>query len=506
MELRNSNILDCLEKTVEAYPDKTAIIDENRSITYQELRNLALNYANRICGMIEKQQPVMILAEKSCQTLAAMFGIIYAGGFYVNVNPEQPAERIHKILTSLEPAVVLVEEKSLELLKASGVNQTILILEDCASVTKEEEKLLEIRKGMTDSDLLYGIYTSGSTGTPKGIVVSQKAVMQFIQHFTELFEITDQDIIGNQAPFDFDVSVKDIYSTITTGATLVLIPRAYFSNPTRLIDSLCENKVTTLIWAVSALCLISSMKGLDYRIPDQVRKVIFSGEVMPVKQLQRWQKALPETTFVNIYGPTEITCNCTYYKIERSFSSEEKIPIGEPLPGRIILLLDEKKQIITEPGSEGEICVAGESLSEGYYHNPEQTREKFIDYEIEQGNVQKLYCTGDLGYYGETGELYFSGRKDFQIKHMGHRIELEEIERMIMGIGDITRACCVFDEAHNKLIAYYTGTTAPEEVRTLLKAKIPLYMIPNKLIPVEKMPLTKNGKIDRKFFAVKGKE
>ena len=146
-----------------------------------------------------------------------------------------------------------------------------------------------------------------------------------MEYFPHLFGITHEDIIGNQAPFDFDVSVKDIYSTITTGATMEIIPKQCFSFPVKLLDYLCEKKITTLIWAVSALCIITTLKGFEYRVPETVNKVLFSGEVMPVRHLNQWMKYLPEASFINLYGPTEITCNCTYYRITRTYEPGENI-------------------------------------------------------------------------------------------------------------------------------------------------------------------------------------
>ena len=194
-------------------------------------------------------------------------------------------------------------------------------------------------------------------------MVSHKAVIDFITHFTEIFGINEEDRIGNQAPFDFDVSVKDIYSAVMTGAALVLIPRQMFSVPAALLDYLCEKKTTVLIWAVSALTMISALGGLKYRIPSDVRKVMFSGEVMPGRQLALWQQALPGAEFVNLYGPTEITCNCTYFSVKKICGEEEKLPIGKAFPGRKVFLLTEEGREIREPEQTGEICVAGEALS-----------------------------------------------------------------------------------------------------------------------------------------------
>lgn len=227
---------------------------------------------------------------------------------------------------------------------------------------------------------------------------------------------------------------------------------------------------------------------------------MFSGEVMPVKQLRLWQEALPEAKFVNLYGPSEITCNCTYFNIGRMYEDNEKIPIGKAFPGREVFLIDDNNSIINERDKVGEICVTGESLSEGYYNNPKETEKRFIMYPLHNDEVVRCYRTGDLGYYGEDGGLYFSGRCDFQIKHMGHRIELEEIERAINRIDKVDKSVCLMDYKHNYLVAFYQGNAMTEDIHRELKRSIPAYMIPRKLVQTEVFPLNKNGKTDRKYF------
>ncbi len=187
----------------------------------------------------------------------------------------------------------------------------------------------------------------------KGIAVSHGAVIDFISHFTQTFSITKEDRLGNQAPFDFDVSVKDIYSCVMTGATLVLIPRTYFSAPPLLLDYLCDRHVTSLTWAVSALTIISSLGGLKYRVPTEIKRVMFSGEVMPNKQLKLWQEALPDAMFVNLYGPSEITCNCTYHIIDHVVTEGEKLPIGKAFAGRSVFLLMSIIGSSQRPGDRG---------------------------------------------------------------------------------------------------------------------------------------------------------
>lgn len=500
------NVLEYLENTAEKFPDKTAVDDGSRQFTYQELLNRARRFGLSFLDRTAPGKPIAILREKSSEVLAAMFGVVYAGCFYVMIDPEQPLERLKDILSVLETDLVLTESTYKGQLDDAGYQGEIYLLdqEEIEETVTDQDivKLMERRSTAEDTDLLYGIFTSGSTGKPKCVAVSHQSVIDFIGHFTKQFDITEQDRIANQAPFDFDVSVKDIYSAITTGATLVLVPKRLFALPPKLLDYLCDKKITVMVWAVSALCLISSLKGLKYKIPEDARIIMFSGEVMPVKQMRLWQQALPQTRFVNLYGPSEITCNCTWYPVEREFQDGEVIPAGKAFDGRTVFLLDETDAEITETGKTGEICVAGESLAAGYYHNEEETARRFVCGAVpgREGNT-RFYRTGDLGYVNEDGDFCFAGRKDFQIKHMGHRIELEEIERAFEKLDGVSRCCCLFDKKRNKLLGFYTGDSEEKEVHQELKRFLPVYMIPAKIRRIEKMPLNKNGKIDRKYLA-----
>lgn len=493
-------ILEYLEQTEKKYPDSTAVEDLEGTMTWSQLGRLSRQMGTAFAARTKRGRPAVILAEKSRTVLAAMLGVVYAGCFYVMADPSLPAARIREILHILELELVVTEEKHMPLLQETDFSGRICLLKEAGRENADPELLGKIREQSRDTDLLYGIFTSGSTGTPKGIVVSHRAAGDFIFRFTETFGFTEKDRIGNQAPFDFDVSVKDIYTCVMTGAALVIIPRSLFSSPPLLLDYLCEREITTLIWAVSALTLVSSLKGLRYRIPEKVKRILFSGEVMPARQLALWREALSKTEFVNLYGPTEITCNCTYYRIGKNFHEKDKLPVGRPFPGRKVFLLDEKGRQILEPEKTGEICVTGESLAEGYYRNPEETGKRFIQYSFEDGSRQRCYCTGDLGYWGADGALYFSGRKDFQVKHMGHRIELEEIERALEQIPGLERSCCILDTRRNQLAAFYLGEAFPEEIRREMKRKLPVYMIPHRLFQVSSMPLNKNGKTDRSYF------
>lgn len=496
------NVLEYLEASAERFPRKTAAADINGGCTYSELERDARKAGSCIAKRQNPRKPVAVLAEKSVDTLKIFMGCVYGGCFYVLLDPRQPSARLVQILNTLQPELLLFDDVFRDELEKLDFGGTALTFEEAFAEEEDSKRLEIIRRRALDIDPLYTNFTSGSTGTPKGVVVSHRSVIDFIDCFTELFSITDQDVIGNQAPFDFDVSVKDIYSALKTGATLQIIPKQYFSFPTKLLDFLCEREVTTLIWAVSALCIITTLKGFTYKVPEKIRKVMFSGEVMPVKHLNLWKKYLPDAMYVNLYGPTEITCNCTYYIVDREFEKGDVLPMGQPFPNeKIILLTDDNQEVSPEDtGRLGELCVSGTALSLGYYRNPEQTARSFVQNPLNREYLEMIYRTGDLVYYNERQELCFASRKDFQIKHMGHRIELGEIESAMERVDSLVRGCCVFDEPKKKIVAIYEGEAGKKEIIQVLGRTLPAFMIPNVFRRVDRLPVTPNGKIDRKML------
>ena len=494
------NILEYLEQSADRFPDKVAVEDEYGACTFRELRDSCMRIGSAMAGEIAVGAPVAVFMGKGRASLGAFLGTVYAGGFYVPLNPELPSVRLRQIQDVLQAETIITDREHLASLRNIFPKATVLPIDELSSAPIRKEALDRVRSRLTDTDPLYAIFTSGSTGVPKGVVVSHRSVIGFINTFTKLFGIDETDVIGNQAPFDFDVSVKDIYSALKTGATLSILPKQLFSRPRQLLDWLCDRKITTMIWAVSALCLISTFHGLDYRRPDTVRKILFSGEVMPLKHLRAWMECLPETQFVNLYGPTEITCNCTYHILERERDYRTGLPIGRAFPNREVFLLDTKDRKVSAPGVEGEICVRGTSLALGYYRAPEQTAISFVQNPLNQRYPEIIYRTGDLGKYTVNGELVFCGRRDFQIKHMGHRIELEEVERAVSALPGVERCCCVFDGQRQKLYGFYTGSLDKKELHRQLRLRLPIYMVPGTLCRLTDFPLTKNGKVDRKYL------
>ena len=496
-----ANVLQYLIRSAERFPDKCAVTDDLRSFTYAEFYHLTRAIGSGLLPLTRPRQAVGVYLPKNAQAVAAFFGIQWAGCFYSVLNTELPENRLRQIAQTLAPAVIVTCEALLPQAKGIFPDSPLVCLETLAGQAVDAEALASVQARAIDTDPLYVNFTSGSTGVPKGIIVCSRSVTDFIDCFTELFSITEQDVIANQAPFDFDVSVKDIYSAMKVGATLAVVPRELFSAPVQLMDFLCEKQATTLIWAVSALCLITGFHALDYKTPESLQKILFSGEVMPLRALKEFRKHLPDACYVNLYGPTEITCNCTYHILEKDRDYASGIPIGIPFPNEDVFLLDGEDRPVTEADTEGEICVRGTALALGYYRCPEQNSAHFVQNPLNPDYPERIYRTGDLGKYSDRGELVFSGRKDFQIKYMGHRIELEEIEREMNAIPGVERACCVFDEKRSRLRGFYVGTVGPEDLHAILRRDLPAFMVPGFLRQVEAMPLNKNGKIDRKALS-----
>lgn len=510
------NVLEMLEYSAHRFPDKTAFKDPDKSISFEDLKDISKRVATlfldgSVCEPVKAGSPVAFYMEKSVDALCIMFGAVYAGGFYSFIDVRQPSARAMDVLDILEPVILVTDGKNLngakELAEDYRGRITLFeadeLLRKAAQTKIGDEFLSGARDSFYDMLPLYVNFTSGSTGTPKGVAVSHRSVIDFIEVFTKTFEIGEEDILANQAPFDFDVSVKDIYSGLFTGAQVLLVPRDYFSNPSVLMDYIGDNNVTVLIWAVSALCFVSIMNGLDYRIPETVKKIMFSGEVMPVKQLKKWKKYLPDATYVNLYGPTEITCNCTYHILDREYERDGDIPAGIPFENEKVFLLDDEDAEVTKAGREGEICVSGTCLALGYYKDRERTDAVFTQNPVNNCFYERIYRTGDIGKYDEDGKLIYVSRKDHQIKHMGQRIELGEIEASGSAVDGVTRTCCLYDEKKKRIVLFYTGDADKDTVHEGLLKRLPQFMMPGKTVQLDEFPLNKNGKIDRNLLKSK---
>lgn len=406
--------------------------------------------ASALIPLVPPRSVVGFYMDKGVETVVGFMGAVYAGCAYSQLNLRHPAPRVRAMLETLDTPIVVTDRAHLAQMEDINPPARILLIEELEETPLDEDALSVVRAQMIDADPLYVNFTSGSTGTPKGVVVCHRNVCEFIPCFAETFAITESDVLANQAPFDFDVSVKDIYSGLFTGARVEIVPTAYFTNPTKLMDFLCDRGATLMVWAVSALCFLTTMNALAYKTPTTLRAILFSGEVMPIKHLHKLQKYLPGVQYVNLYGPTEITCNCTYYIVDREFAENETLPIGVPFKNERILLLTPDGGEAVQDGEIGELCVSGTSVALGYYKDAERTAACFTQNPLNHAYLEPIYRTGDLVKVNERGEMVYVSRKDFQIKHMGHRIELSEIEVQMTAVPGVERALCAYLEGEGQ--------------------------------------------------------
>lgn len=490
------NILMYLEKTAARLPDKLAFSTGKEGMTFSEVQRGAAAIGGFLAERGFCGEPVVIFMDKHPRTVTAFFGAIYAGCFYVCLDEKMPEARMRAILDNLCPRVILADRKNFEKASALGVQYTYLY-DDLAAGAIHADALREVRSRQCDTDPIYVVFTSGSTGVPKGVVACHRSVIDYTETLSEALHFSEETVFANQTPLYFDAPLKEIMPTLKFGATTYFVPKMLFSFPVRLIDYLNEYKINTVCWVVSAFVQISSLGALSASQPKYLTKIAFGSEVFPRKQYDLWREALPHAEFYNLYGPTEATGMSCYWKADRALDADEPIPVGRPFDNTDILLLtDEGRR--AERGEVGEICMRGTCLTLGYYNNPEKTAEAFTQNPLNPHYPERIYRTGDMGRMNDHGELVFVCRKDSQIKHMGHRIELGEIEAAALKCEGVRRACCVYDADGKRIVLYFVGETEERKLLSDLAAYLPRYMLPSVLRQLDELPLTDNGKIDRR--------
>lgn len=495
-----TNILSYLDNKAQRFPEKIAIADDKRSLTFRQWKEEAESIGTRITIDTKhvKRRAVLVFVDRRIETLVGFMGVVESGNFYVPIDCKMPFERVKLIADVCNAiAAITISEKDRQTLDHIDFTGLRYKYEEIISQQKDEKLLLEIRNEMIDLDPVYSIFTSGSTGVPKGVVISHRGMIDLADWLVETFEFTDKDALGNQTPFYFDGSVKDIVICLKSGATLNVIGKKYFTFTKLLIPLLNDRHITAILWATSAIVLVGNSDILSVALPEHLRLVTFAGEAMPAKQLRTWQEKLPNVRFVNLYGPTEITVDCTYFEVKRQYADDEYIPIGKACKNmQVLVLKDDDTEAAV--GEVGELCVRGTGVALGYYGNRAKTDEVFVQNPLNPLFNDIIYRTGDLVKPAEDGNLVFISRKDFQVKHKGNRIELGEIEVAVNAIEGVTNAACIFDHENDKLVLYYTTADGQSmDIINLVKERIPVYMFPEVVNHLAQMPYNLNGKIDR---------
>lgn len=493
-------ILDCLEHNTNQFPQNIICEDPHERVSFQEFTDRAKTVGYHLSQRYRpERRPIVVFMDNTAQSWTAMIGAVYSGNFYAVADAQMPMERIRNIVAKISPLAVIVDEVTRSKGEKLEDVDVISIEELTDPVPENENCLKEIRRSIIDTDPAYILFTSGSTGTPKGTVVNHASVIKYTEWYTSTFHIDEKTIFGSQTPFYFSMSVATMFSAILAGAGLVLIPKLHFSFPANLIDFMNEKRINTIYWVPSAMNIVANYKALDKKELPHLKKVLFCGEVMPTKQLNYWIAHMPkETLFANLYGPTETTDVAAYFVVDRPFRDDEPLPIGYPCANCAIMVL-KADNTLAEIGEEGELCIRGSFLANGYYNDPEKTEAVFTQNPLNSSYPELIYRTGDIVKYNDRHELTYITRKDFQIKHLGYRIELAEIETAINAIEAVFECACIYDTEKNEIVLYYSGQELSAKlVIQNVRDKLPKYMIPTKYIFLTDLPHNANGKIDRK--------
>ncbi|GBU26642.1 phenylalanine racemase [Treponema sp. R8-4-B8] len=496
------NILEYFLKTASEYPAKTAVIEGDKTVSFEQLRKKSISLAYALInGNDILNLPIAVYLPKSINTVEADVAITYSGNAYMNLDVNAPIERIRNIINLIKPAILITDTVNLNNIKTilSDSQKIFLIDKEYSHNEQQEHFLLERLNKLIDTDPYCIINTSGSTGTPKGVVLNHKSFIDFTEWSCETLKIGSNEIVGSLSPAIFDIYSHELCMMMSKSSTIVILPERLSAFPFKILEILEKEKVSFIFWVPTIMVNIANMDLLTKINLSELKTVWFAGEVLQTKQYNYWHKNLPNTRFINLYGPIEITLDCTYFIIDREFDDSEPLPIGFPCRNTSILILNEDNQLC-KPGEEGELCVRGTSLAMGYYNNPEKTAVAFTQNPLNKNYPEIIYRTGDIVTENDRGEILFKGRRDTLIKHLGYRIELAEIEHIVVNVLHLVDNGCVVYQKQNKEIylVYEANEDFPAaEFRKRIGQNLPKYMIPTKYLRMEKLPMNANGKIDR---------
>jgi amino acid adenylation domain-containing protein len=492
---------ELIEAQVERSPDQIAVTYEGEALTFRELNAAANRLAHRLIGMgVGPEVPVGIFAERSLEMVVALLAILKAGGAYLPIDPDYPADRVAYMLQDSAVPVLLTQERLTA--KLPSIESRIVLLDARELEGEESNPATEVRP----EHLAYVIYTSGSTGRPKGTMNTHRGIVNRLLWMQQEYGLTPADRVLQKTPFSFDVSVWEFFWPLLTGARLVVARPGGHQDASYLVRAIAAEAITVLHFVPSMLQVFLEAPEVESCV--SLREVMASGEALPFDLQRRFYSRL-NARLNNLYGPTEAAVDVTYWACDRE-GSRALVPIGHPVANTRIHLLDPNLNPVPV-GVPGELYIGGVQVARGYLGRPELTAERFPPDPFSPEPGARFYRTGDLARYLPDGAIDFLGRIDHQVKLRGLRIELGEIEAAIAAHPAV-REAVVLARAEGagalgavNLVAYVTaaGEAAPEpaELRELLARSLPEYMIPSAWAVLEELPLSPNGKVDRKALS-----
>ncbi|MDY7903918.1 MULTISPECIES: non-ribosomal peptide synthetase [Bacillus] len=484
-------------------PHRPALRFPGGMLTYAELDQYTDRLAVRLCQKgVRKESMVGVLAERSPEMAVSVLAVLKAGGAYVPLDPDYPEDRLRYMLED-SGACLLLAQPGLSVSGFSGETLEVSL----SSLTNETETGAVSDEADADS-LAYIIYTSGSTGTPKGVAVEHRQAAAFLSGMQGQFPLTEEDVIVLKSSFSFDASIWQLFWWTISGASVYLLPAGWEKDPVRMIEAFSSEKVTTAHFIPAMVnsfldALETEPAETRARLGRTLTRVFAGGEALSPLTAARFADLLPETMLIHGYGPTEATVDAAFYVCDRKQDSgRTRLPIGKPVPGARLYVLD-SRGTIQPAGVAGELYIAGTGVARGYLNRPELTEERFVDDPFYPG--ERMYQTGDIARWTEDGLVEWLGRSDGQVKVRGYRIEPGEIEAAIRRIDGIREAAVTArtEEGETALYAYIEGRKS-DDVRAELATRLPAYMMPAQFIEMSEWPVTPSGKLDRRALPAPG--
>lgn len=501
------NIIEYLLNTTSKSPNKIAVIDGENKITFEELNRKSKIVAQTVIAKNDIiNKPIAVFLPKSIDSVIADIAITYSANMYMNLDIKSPNTRISNILALIQPNIIITNKNLAETVQSCNPSAKLVLIDEIDFAQNIDGNLIDSRlENLIDTDPMCIINTSGSTGTPKGVVLNHKSFIDFTEWAITTLNIRENEIIGSLSPLVFDIYSFELCMLMSQGSTLVLLQDSLAIFPAKLLEVLQMHQVSFIFWVPTIMVNIANMDLLSKINLPHLKTVWFAGEVFPTKQFKYWKSKLSNTMFVNLYGPIEITLDCTYYIVNKELKDDEPIPIGFPCRNTDVLILNEHNQpaAIHE---DGELCVRGTSLAMGYYNNPEKTAAAFTQNPLNTSYPEIIYRTGDIVFKNEWNEIIFKGRKDNLIKHLGYRIELGEIEHVIINtLKLVENGCVVYNFEKKEITLFYESNKEipVAEMKKKIAEVFPKYMVPTVFHKLHELPRNTNGKIDRLFLNTK---